>query len=197
VLNKTEIDNEFSRLYAELLNISAGMSEKNGKAHDARMLVNEAYLYISKKSCLIDEVKKVRIYSIKFIRDSIKWENSDISIHGEGGRMIQKKYNPISEDRIKKDELQKYFEAEQDLEKKILEHQREVNFRVLKSHYYAEVKDPVLKRIFEAYVLEGEDSQLKFSQRFNISQTSAFRQIKALKTDLKKFAEKYGYIEKG
>lgn len=196
MLKKIEIDREFSRIYPELLNISEGIAVKYGRGYDPRMMVNEAYLYIFKKWGLIDDLKKVRIYSIKFIRDSIIWENSEISIHGEGGKMTRKKAAPLSKERIKQLEVLQYFDAEAELDLKIALHEREVNFKVLKSHYYAEVKDPVKKRVFEVYVLEGADSKAKLAAKFNIHESSAFRTIKEFKEDFKAFAERHGYIEK-
>lgn len=196
MLKKIEIDKEFTRIYPELVNISQGIAVKRGRAHDPRMLVNEAYLYIFKKWGLIDDVKKVRIYSIKFIRDSINWENSEISIHGEGGKMTQKKAAPLSKERLKQLEILNYFDAEAELDLKMELHQREVNFKVLKSHYYAEVKDPVKKRVFEVYVLEGADSKAKLAAKFGLHESSAFRTIKEFKEDFKGFALKHGYIEK-
>ena len=110
--------------------------------------------------------------------------------------MTQKKATPLSKERIKQLEVLQCFDTEAELDLKISLHEREVNFKVLKSHYYAEVKDPVKKRVFEVYVLEGADSKAKLAAKFNIHESSAFRTIKEFKEDFKAFAEKHGYIEK-
>lgn len=215
MITKADIDREFEANYADLIGLCRSMIYKNKKRHEASAVVSEAYLYLLSKADELKELKDVRIFAIKFIRDGLRWTNSSINKKGEilnrraGEIKIEdfskgKKLSDCSEDytesKIGSNKLERFllekFESEnQDLEDKIETERRETAAKVLKVHYKTGTKDPVLKRLFTVYFEEKRDTVRKIAEFYGISKDSAATEIKELLTDVRRFAESNGYIQ--
>lgn len=212
MLSRREIDREFVAIYEELVSLSKSLAFKYKKKHEARAIVNEAYLYLVSKEEELTELKNVRIYAIKFIRDGLKWTNSSINKKAE---IVTRSKDVRLEDfekpekdkadggddqllfksiRIDRELAKRYIDKTNELEEKIETERRETTYKVLVSHYKREVKDPVLRRLIEVYAEKKIDTVRQMADFYGMSKDSAAIEIRGLIADVRQFAQEKGYI---
>lgn len=146
----------------------------------ADTIINNAYLHVASLEDHEADENKVKSYLLNTIKMQVWWPTS---VSRKQDEMYSQEYIPKDEpedtDVLDKIEI----EARYNLRKYCIQ------------KYMSEVKDPVEKRIAEAYFIEERQTAKAMADFFDIPRTSAHYMIRNLKQKLRELEYSYRYVK--
>jgi len=171
-VTKRQLDNYFNNNYYDILKLTQNIINKLKKKYEPETLLANGYIYLKNKQSDIPEEEDIQRWLITYIKNEIKWTNSQISKEEKIKDNIEiNDYHQENDDSDIQDKID--YELRYNKEKDILNQYR--------NDY---LKDKQRQIIFDIYFLKGHSSSRKMGRHFNIHYVSAWKLINEMKEDI-------------
>lgn len=181
-MTKREIDKYFTLKEKDIiLYINKSLSKNRIFNENAYTFFSECYIYILDRISHIDNSMTLSNYISTFIHNNARWENSSV----KEAEPKQRRIKNIEFDSEKYGG--EYNIDEFDYE----EYNMDEEYQLVTELYYESLKDLKMKRVYEIYFIDKNVKGSDFAEYIKYSETVAYKLIKELKVDLRKFYEEY------
>lgn len=177
MISDNDINNYYTNNYDMLEKIANGLIFKRGRKNlDASLMISESFFHIKKDQHKIKTIKELQKFIIKFIRDNIRWENSQVNIKTKVNNNLEYILDYIEED-----------ESDIELEQKLAIERWYIEKKCILEMYRTQEKDQEKRIIFDCFFKKGKNSGVKLAEHLNINKDYACDYIRVMKKDIKEF----------
>lgn len=178
MVNKQDIDLYFTNNYNSINALAKNIINQFKRNYDSESLLSNGYIYLNQKIKEIPTTEDIQKWLITYIKNEIKWENSQIKKEEKinYSEQIDDKYDAIDDETDIQDKIA--FEMRYNEQKTILFQYR---------NQYQQDKQKQI--IFDVYFVKGFSSSRKMAKHFGLHYVTCWKLIKEMKSDINHFIE--------